>query len=150
ITSNTMTIGTAERYDQFDHPIPAGHMAYREINLLLRDVTSYSRILQVLVDVGVTRVVNVRAEVSDLEGTRLKVLAQAGKDARTKAEYLASELGASLGRVHRIGDPSVTDRFGRIEEVVVSASKVSAPAPYEFKPGTVTVRATLYVEFELE
>jgi hypothetical protein len=150
ITSSTMTIDTAERYDQFDNPIPTGHMAHREINLLLRDVSFYSRVLQVLVDAGVTRVVDVRAEVSDYEGIRMKALGEAGRDARTKAEYLARELGTSLGKVHRIGDPSVGDRFGQIEEVVVTASKVNAPTPYEFEPGSVTVRATLYVEFELE
>lgn len=150
ITSSSMTIDTSERYDQFDNPIPTGHMAHREINLLVRDVSSYSRILQVLVDAGVTRVVDVRAEVSDYEGIRMKALGDAAGDARAKAEYLAGELGASLGKAHRIGDPSVGDRFRQIEEVVVTASKVSTPTPYEFEPGKVTVRATLYVEFELE
>jgi len=150
ISSDSMTIGTVERYDQFDNPIPIGHMASRDIEVVLRDVSSYSKILQVLVDAGVTRVVDVRAEVSDYESLRMKALGEAGKDARSKAEFLAGELGTSLGAVHRIGDPRVGDRLGQIEEVVVTASMVDAPTPYEFVPGTVTVKATLYVEFELE
>ena len=150
ISSSTMTIDTEEHYDRNDNPISIGHLARREIDVTVRNLASYSKILQALVDVGVTRIVDVRAEVSDYDRLRLKAMGEAAKDARSKAEFLANELDAKLARVHRIGDHRVDNHFGRVEEIVVTASKVGTSAPYEFQPGKVSVNASIHVEFELE
>jgi len=151
ITSSTITIDTDERYDRNDNPIEVGHVASREIDVTIRDVTSYTAIIQALVKVGVTRITEVRAEISNYDELRLEVLGSATKDARKKAEYLAAQLDAKLARVHRIGDQRVNDHFGQLEEVIVTGSRIEKDsAPYEFQLGTVDVNANIYVEFELE
>ena len=150
ITSSTMTIDVEERYDRNDISMEIGHLASREIDVKIRDVTSYTTIIQALVEVGVTRITGVRAEVSNYDELRLQTLGAAAKDARRKAEYLAAQLDTKLGSVHRIGDHRVHDQFGQFEEVIVTASKVEDFAPYEFQPGTVEVSANIHVEFELE
>jgi len=151
ITSATITIDTDERYDRNDNPVKIGHLASREIEVTIRNVTSYTAIIQALVEVGVTRITGVRAEVSNYDEVRLEVLGAAAKDARKKAEYLAAQLDTKLARVHRIGDHRFYDHFGDLEEVIVTGSRIEEDsAPYEFQLGTVEVNANINVEFELE
>ena len=152
ITSATITIDTDERYDSNDNPITVGHLASRYINVTIRDASSYTAIIQALVEVGITSITGVRAVVSKHDELRLEALGTAVKDARKKAEYLAAQLDAKIARVHRIGDQRLTDHFGQIEEMImVTASKPTRDSPpYEFQLGTVDVNANIYVEFELE
>ncbi|RLA43373.1 MAG: hypothetical protein DRR42_21820 [Gammaproteobacteria bacterium] len=150
ITSATITIDTDDRYDRNDNPVKIGHLASREIDVTIRDVTSYATIVQALVEVGVTRITGVRAEVSNYDELQLEVLGMAAKDARKKAEYLAGQLDAKLAKVHRIGDHRFYDHFGVLEEVIVTGSRKEDSAPYAFQPGPVQVNANINVEFELE
>ena len=89
-----MTIQTAERYDENDNPIPAEHIASRDIDIIVRDVASYSTVVQALVDVGISDISGVEPDISNYEALQRKALARAAQQAREKAEFLANELGA--------------------------------------------------------
>lgn len=148
ITSATISIGQDEEWDRYDNPVTVGHIASRDIEVIVRDVSAYSKLVQAMVDVGVTDVSGGQPEVSNYDELHLQALGEAAKDARSKAEYLAGELDATVARVHRIGDNRVTNHF-MLEEVVVTGAR-HVDAPYEFELGPIEVSATIYVEFELE
>lgn len=154
IFSSSMTIQTAERYDENDNPIPAGHIASRDIDIIVREVDTYSTVVQALVDVGISDITSVEPAISNYQALQRKALAVAAQQAREKARFLAAELGATLGAVHQIGKQRTYRQFVDLDEVIVTAGERSdadvKTVQYEFQPGTVEVEASVYVEFEIE
>ena len=154
ISSSSMGIYTAERYDDDNNVSVAGYVASRDIKLTVRDVNSYSKVVQALVDAGVSEITGIEADISNYRDVKKKALALAVQDAREKAGFLARELGAALGRVHQIGKQRPHRDYTELEEVIVTARDRSGPAVeslhYEFQPDTVDVQASVYVEFALE
>ena len=154
IFSSSMTIQTAERYDENDNPVPAGHIASRDIDTIVRDVDTYSTVVQALVDVGISDISSVEPALSNYAALQRQALARAAQQAREKAEFLANYLGATLGAVHQIGKQRTYRQFVDLDEVIVTAGARSdadvKTVQYEFQPGTVEVEASVYVEFEIE
>ena len=154
IFSSSMSIRTAERYDDNDNVVPAGHVASRDIRIIVRDVNSYSAVIQALVDVGISEITSVGSDVSDYEALQKKALAKAAQAAREKAEFLVNELGATLGSVHQIGKQRTYWNFTELGEVIVTGGKrTDGPVKtiqYEFQPAPVEVDASVYVEFKIE
>ena len=82
-----MSIRTAERYDDNDYVVPAGHVASRDIRIIVSDINSYSAVIQALVDVGISEITSVGSDVSDYEALQKKALAKAAQAAREKAGH---------------------------------------------------------------
>ena len=152
--SSSMNIYTDEYYDDDSNDKWVEYIASRDVDVIVRDIESYSSVVQALVDAGVSEITDVEADVSDYRAVQMKALALAVRDARAKAEFLAGELGAALGQVHQIGKQRTYRNFTELEEVVVTSrpgySRDAKTLPYEFQPGPVSVRATVYVEFIIE
>lgn len=125
----------------------------RYMELTLKDIRKYGRVLNVLVKNGVTRVESVEPGILDSKLYEKKALTVAIENAKAKASFLAESFGAKLGRIHNIGERKYRNN-NNLEEVVVSGIRASLPEsddiPYAFKPGKVKVEADIYVEFELE
>ncbi|MFT3931632.1 MAG: SIMPL domain-containing protein [Spongiibacteraceae bacterium] len=154
ITSSSLTVQTATRYDKNENPIPSGFSASREIEIVIRDIKMYSAVVQKLVDTGVTDIGDAQPDISDREELDRKALSKASEAARKKAEFLAAQFSAKLGKIHKIGDQRVDSRFNNLNEVIVTARRQKAEniktIQYEFQPAPVEVKSSIYVEFELE
>lgn len=152
ITSSSLSIETAEKYDENDNPLIVGHAVRRYIDIVIRNIDLYGRTIQTLVDSQVSEIDSVKPDVSNYEELKREALAEAAKNARGNAEFLASQFGAKLDKVHKIGKQNVRRQFS-LEEVLVTAQKRRAEniknIPYEFKPGNVKVSSEVYVEFQL-
>lgn len=152
ITSDVLSIETAERYDSNDNAIPVGHLVSRQVKVTVRNVALYNKVIQALVDAGVSEVSDVTPDVSNIEEHRKAALAKAVAAGRERAEFLSQALGAKVKRVHQIGK-SFSRSEDAFEDIVVTAQKrkeTSKELPYEFQPGNVTVRASVQLEFEIE
>lgn len=80
------------------------YLVRKTIVVLLRDVTKFEGLLSGGLERGATHVLRVRFEVDDLKQHRDKARTDAIRAARDKAQALAGELGAKLGRVMSIQD----------------------------------------------
>ncbi len=85
------------------------YLVRKSIVVLLRDTTKFETILSGALERGATHVLRVRFEVDDLKKHRDKARSDAIKAARDKAQALAGELGAKLGRVMSIQDYGSND-----------------------------------------
>jgi len=154
ITSSSLNVHTVTKYDEHENENPVGYAVTRDIQIVIRDISTYNKIIQALVDVGVTDITSVKPDVSDREEVQRKALAQAAQKATEKAKFLASQFGAKLGKVYKIGDQRVRHNFGVLEEVLVTAQRRMASniksVQYEFHPAPVEVQSSIYVEFELK
>jgi uncharacterized protein YggE len=100
------------------------------------------------------------AEVSyHLESTkyhelRAQTRLEAVKAARKKAEDMAELLGAKLGRVLRIAEPRDNwgNQYSQFSNSMVVAPREAEPdeAPGTFAPGSIEIRVSIEVDFEIE
>jgi uncharacterized protein YggE len=152
VTSSSLSVYPFDEYDANDNEIESTKSRVsRRLELVLLDIKLYNKVIQALVDAGVTHIERVSPDVSNYDELKMEALAAASANAKKEAEFLASNLGASIGNVHQIGNQKLRRNFS-MEEIVVTARKTteSRSIPYEFEPGTVKVSADIYVEFELE
>ena len=80
------------------------YLVRKTLVILLRDTTKFEDILSGALERGATHVLRVRFEVDNLKQHRDKARSDAIRAARDKAQALAGELGARLGRVMSIQD----------------------------------------------
>lgn len=153
ITSSSLSIQTAEKYDARDNPVQVGHLVKRNVDIVIRKLGLYNSVIQALVDSGISEIESVKPDVSNYDELKRQALTKAIEDARSSAEFLAQQLSARVTRVSQIGRQETQGRFS-FEEIVVTAERKASGAskavPYEFSPGTVTVSSKIYVEFEIE
>lgn len=126
-------------------------MVGRTFELTLRDLTKYNSIINALVESGISEIDSSRVDVSNRSEIENKAMAQAIKDAKSQAAFLAESLDAKLGAVHKIGHRR-TNSSTYLEEVMV-ASLRSTSNKYEhlnFSPAPIEVNASIYVEFEIK
>lgn len=154
ITSNSLSVETAEKYDEHDNAVEVGYVVRRKVDVVLRRLKQYNAVIQALVDSGISDIGSVSPDVSNLDALKRKALAGATADARNLADFLASQLGARVVRVHRIGRQQTQDHFSMQEIVITAFARREGPGvrstPYEFSPGTISVSSKIYVEFEIE
>lgn len=89
--------------------------------------------------------------VSDTESARLKVIEAAVKDARRKAEVMATALGKRLGDVLNMnyGVPHESYYDGRVYEGVPAPCGVGDAAPMDITPSDLNGYATVEVSWDL-
>ncbi len=151
ISSSTLMM--EKDYDYInDKRIFIGYVFNRDIDVVIRDVSKYSKVVQVLVDEGVTAIKYVESDISDRDALEQKALAAASSKAKEKAGFLAKQFGAKLGPVYTIGKQDVDSEGITLEEIVVTAQKRTSDETvlYEFNPAPIKVESSIYVEFELE
>ena len=149
IRSVDFTVNMRENFGRGDCPAPAPVVS-RTVEVLIREIKNYQKVLDALVQNGANRISRVTAELSDEKALERKALLAAMQDAKEQAKFLVEGLGAKLGRVHSIGERQA-HRRPFLEQVAMRASASESDAePYEFKPQPVEVNATIYVEFEME
>lgn len=120
--------------------------------LRLRDIELYATIIDTLLENGVTKIDDVRSELSDFDEQKKAAMLLAIKDAKDQATFYVENFGATLGKVHRIGKKSASyDGYGNERIVVMGTrNRNKVKKPYSFKPNPVDIEASVYVEFEIE
>lgn len=151
ILSPSFSIESDDGYDQDDCPIEPMPIVGRNMEVLVRDIKLYRKVIDALVENGVTSIGTIESEVADLEKYKRSAMLAAIDDAKKQAAFLVENLGGTLGKVHSIGEKR-THNFSKIEEIVVSGIRASDrdEIPYDFQPKPVEVLASIYVEFEIE
>jgi uncharacterized protein YggE len=153
ITSSSMRIHQSVNYDEDGNQTELYFHVSRSIDFVLNDISSYNQAIQALVDAGVTEVSSSTPTVSNFDEIEQRAVAAAAEDAEAKAKFLAAKLGASLGKVHQIGQQQVRRGVGPDEELVIRSRRKPRPPlgsiVYDFKPADIEISASVYVEFEL-
>ena len=140
------------------------YLVRKTIVVLLRDTTKFENILSGALERGATHVLRVRFEVDNLKQHRDKARSDAIRAARDKAQALAGELGAKLGRVMSIQDYGSSDPalyYGsswRNRNEGGGQSQVSSEADSPVSPsvgdalalGQMRISAQINVSFELQ
>ncbi|MFL0798363.1 MAG: SIMPL domain-containing protein [Cellvibrionaceae bacterium] len=135
-----------------DRRVFVGYVFDRDIEVVVRDVSKYSKVVQALVNEGITEIKYVQSDISDRNALEKKALAAASEKAKEKASFLAKQFGARLGKTYTIGKQRVDSEGITLEEIVVTAQKRTSAETvlYEFNPAPIKVESSIYVEFELE
>lgn len=125
----------------------------RSVTLRQQDTTRFDEVLAQLV--GTQDVdVSYHLESSDYHKLRAQTRLEAVKAAREKAQAMTELLGAKLGRVLRIAEPreSWGSMYSGISNTAYAAPRQAEPdeAPGTFSPGSVEVRVSIEVDFEIE
>lgn len=143
------------------------YLVRKTIVVLLRDTTKFETILSGALERGATHVLRVRFETDDLKKHRDKARSDAIKAARDKAQALAAELGAKLGRVMSIQDYGSRDssanygsswRESFYDEGGGGQSQISSQSDSPVSPtvgdalalGQMRISAQINVTFELQ
>lgn len=129
-----------------------GYEATRQVVVELADLEQLPRLVTEVVQQGANRVDGISYGLSDRSAPRTEALQQAARQAREKAELLATTLGAELGPVQQIDEQS----FGfdqpqpRMEmQYAKSARADAAPEPDAYAAGEIEVSASVEVTFGL-
>lgn len=122
-----------------------GYMANNSVQALVRKVAVAGAVVDAAVAAGANQSSGPSFDQSGRDDVYRSALRVAVADARTKAEALAAESNASLGRVTRIVEGSAEPPVPMYEQAALADR--GAPTPVE--PGTQDVQATITVTFEL-
>ena len=125
----------------------------RSITLRQRDTTRFDAILAQLVEAADVEV-SYSLESSEYHDLRAKTRLEAVKAARQKAAAMTELLGGKLGRVLRIAEPQETwgSSYLSTSNTAFSAPRQAEPdqAPGTFAPGSIEVKVSIEVAFEIE
>lgn len=120
-----------------------GFVVMRNIDVTLASLDLYDQVIDLALAHGVTRVSQVRFEVSDQQALYQQALQEAFTDAKNKAAYLAKTAGLSLGPVSRVEEQSMSRPV--MYEMAAMDSRTKSPS----LPGSQSIEARLSVVFSL-
>lgn len=125
-------------------------MVDRHVTLRQRDISRFDTILAKLIAAEDIEV-GYSLESSELTAIRTKTRLDAVKAARTKAAEMTELLGAKLGRVLRIAEPQEFHGMPMMTNSFRGAAKAeSDEGGGTFAPGTIEVKVSIDVAFEIE
>lgn len=131
---------------------PSGYTAQRSIVLCMKDLGHVNALLTAVVKAGANRIDSIAFETSQLRRFRDEARVQAVKAAKQKAQLLAAELAAQVGKPISISEGSGgTNHAGRgAYQNFAREEPGSASAEGGFAPGQIAVNAHVSVVFALE
>jgi uncharacterized protein YggE len=125
----------------------------RTITLRQRNTQNFDETLAKLISVEDVEV-SYHLESSDYHKLRAQTRLDAVKVAKEKAGAMTELLGAKIGRVLRIAEPreSWSSPFSNVSNTAFTAPRQAEPdeAPGTFAPGSVEIRVSIEVDFEIE
>lgn len=129
-------------------------LEYRVTNVVvvnLRDLDKTARLVDMAAERGgdLVRVESVQFQVEDPSRYKAEAQEQALKDARTKAEAIAAQLGRRLGKPRYVSESAF-----RAPTFEIAAPQVMGrggePTPTPIEPGQTEIRLSVQVVFEIE
>ncbi|MDO8628443.1 MAG: SIMPL domain-containing protein [Nanoarchaeota archaeon] len=128
-----------------------GYQADHGIKVKVHDIERVGRYIDLAVKAGATQITSVNFELSEdkQKETFNKALAQAGGEAKQKAETLAQSVGGRLGKIVRISESNSNYYPIPIyKDMMVAESGRAADVPIQ--PQTLEVTATVTVDYEIK
>jgi uncharacterized protein len=124
----------------------------RTITIRQQGTQVFDEVLAKLMETGDVEV-SYHLESSEYHKLRAQTRLEAVKAAREKAAAMTELLGAKLGRVLRIAEPSESySPFSSISNTAYAAPRQAEPdeAAGTFSPGAIEIRVSIEVDFEIE
>jgi len=144
--------------DKYENETFTGYHVSRTLEVKLRRLENYEQLIHALVAAGVNEIEEPESEVDNKNSLKAAALGAAAQNAKHKAEVIATALQIKLGDPIEIGEDRLLPgkhfeqglaSSDQIEEIVVSGSRRGIPDPLLFVPENITVRATVWIRFEL-
>ena len=129
-----------------------GFEAVRTVRVEVEDVDQVPALVMQIIEAGANRLQSVQYDVADRTAARNDALADAARNARAKADVLATALDAQVGAVHTIHEQSFSfPRTARVEMARAAVMRTDAPDPdpEAYAPGEIEVEARVSVVFTL-
>ena len=146
-----LNVGPLYDYNSKGESKQNGYQMTHQIIVTLPGVTQAGKIVNLLVDSGVTNIDSIQFTLKDQNGAFKEALVEATKEAREKAEIMAAASGAKIKGVRYIGTPIYQYRPYN-EEVSPKKYAVADMAVREEQQvwaSTVDVNATIQIHFDL-
>lgn len=121
----------------------------RPITLAIVDLDQLPEILDALTQAGVNALDGVEYDLADRDAATDRALVKALEKARHKAELMADTMGISLGKVIHIQENQMPIFVPRMMAMRADAVE-SQGAAAEYRPGKITIDATVDVSWEIE
>ncbi len=140
----TSGLGLAPSYDT-SGPVAKliGYQASNGVTLRVKDVARLGEILDLTVTAGANRIDGLAFDVANKDAALSEARVAAMKDARAKAELMASALGASVGR-----PITITESWSSNQPVAMQTMN-AASASVPIASGQVGLDAQVSIVFEL-
>jgi hypothetical protein len=141
------------KYDRNENEIPTGYRVTRMLELKLREIASYEKLIQALVSSGVDEIQHAASEMDDDNELKRLALQHAAANAKRNATTVAQALNVKLGDPIEISDerllaPSPLERYvASLQETQMDARSVSDPLV--FIPENIKATATIWVRFKV-
>jgi len=127
-----------------------GYEMTRNITIALRDLKQFDNLLSAMIESGVNEVRQIEFQTANEDALRAEARQKAVQDAREKAEAIARQLGAKLGRA-----VLAQERDRHYESDIVATSYPAEAPPKEtasatMAPGMITLSSSVDLTFELK
>lgn len=96
------------------------YKAYQSVNITLRDLSKYDKLMMGLINSGANRINSVEFKSKDIVALKDKARLLAVKDAQNKAKAMTAEIGQSIGKAFYI------DEIGQFQPVFEAYAKSAA------------------------
>lgn len=135
---------------QHNKQVYKGELVSRSLSIVINDLDLVSPLMQALVENGVSTIDGVSTGFQNSKLLQTQALKAAAEDAKSKAKFLAEQLGRKLGAAYLITEHNADapEMVNRDRGMMASAMKSNdLPPPEMF--GTQKVRAQINVSFNL-
>lgn len=128
ITASDLALSESIDYDDKDRPLPAAHVARREVKVRLDDLDALGAYMDAALAGGFTEVSDVTFKSSQEAGLREQARARAIAQAKEKASGLATAFGGNLGMVYSINSLNSVQAHGygntTLDRIEVTGSRL--------------------------
>jgi uncharacterized protein len=143
------------RPDYSEEKVPRflAYQASQTIQVTLKDLSKYERLISKLLESGVNRVDSIEFLVAEPRKYKDEARAKAIRAAREKAVAMAAELGQTIGKPWDISEDGFNGLFAQTNSVQANSYAYDrSPSTEEstVAPGEVSIRASVRVSFQLE
>jgi uncharacterized protein len=144
------------RPDYSEERVPRflAYQVSQTIQVTLKDLSKYERLISKLLESGVNRVDSIEFRVAEPRKYKDEARAKAIRAAREKAVAMAAELGQTIGKPWDISEEGFNGLFAQTNNTVQANSYAYDRSPSAEEstvaPGEVSIRASVRVSFQLE
>jgi uncharacterized protein YggE len=128
-------------------PKISGFIASNTVEVKTGDLTQVGKIIDIATQSGANNIQALRFSLKDEETVKAQALREATAKARVKADAIASAIGVKIVRVLMAEEGGVTAIPIQARDYIAAREAASVPTPVE--PGTIDVRATITLTFEV-
>ncbi len=137
-----------EREWRGDHNEFVGHRATAGVEVRVDELSNLSPLLREAVDTAGALVAAIRWAIEPTNTARTQLLADAARDARSRAETYASALGCKLGPLEIISELPIDGSHGPTPHPQLAA-KLADTQDLSISPGGLDLTAEVHVRFEV-